>query len=246
MLEVLDKFTSLKPPLAAVLELLPRLTTRFYSISSSPLAADSIHLTVAVVRYKTDANVTDREGVASTWFERMREGANLEIFMRTSDFHLPVDNQKPVIMVGPGTGLAPFRGFILDRQEEKKQGKAGGPLVMIFGCRSKTYDYIYQSDLEAAEADGTLSNLLCAFSRDQKQKVYVQNMIEQNHDMLWDMLGKEDGYFYVCGDAKEMARDVMAALATAFEQAGGMALADAEKKIQDMKKKDRIKLDVWA
>jgi len=248
VLEVLDKYESLKPTAGAILELLPRLGTRFYSISSSPLAAkDSIHLTVAVVRYKGgDGSVGEREGVASTWFERMRTGRNVEIYMNKAEFKLPKKISAPVVMVGPGTGLAPFRGFIQERQEQKKGGCKTGETVMFFGCRSKSYDYIYQADLEAAEADGSLTNLLVAFSRDQAEKVYVQHLVEQQAALIYRLLIEEGGHFYICGDAAEMARDVQAALLKAVETAGGLSTEEAGKKIQELKDSHRFQLDVWA
>lgn len=249
VLEVLDKFPSLKPPLSAMLEVLPRLSTRLYSISSSPKqVSNAIHLTVAVVRYGADGATGDREGVASTWFERMRDGREMQIFMRTSDFHLPKDVSKPVVMVGPGTGLAPFRGFIQERQEQRRAGAKGiGRMAMLFGCRSKSYDYIYQNDLESAEADGTISNLLVAFSRDQKEKVYVQNLLEKNASTVFKMLHEEEGAFYICGDAAAMATDVLAALAkSVFAGAGKLSAKEAEDYIQKMKDEGRFGLDVWA
>ena len=248
LLEVLDMFGSLEPDLAAVLELLPRLASRFYSISSSPSAVkDAIHLTVAVVRYGGGkGTVGDREGVASTWFERMRTGRQFDMYMNTADFKLPKDHATPVVMVGPGTGLAPFRGFIQDRQAHRQAHGSSGEMVMIFGCRSKSYDYIYQKELEAAEADGTLTKLLCAFSRDQKEKVYVQHLVEQHQEMLWRMLVEEKGHFYICGDAANMAADVQAAVGKAFERAGGLSPARAEDKMQELKAAGRFQLDVWA
>merc|ERR1711990_183928 len=149
-------------------------------------------------------------------------------------------------MVGPGTGLAPFRGFIQERQEQKRGGCKIGETVMFFGCRSKAYDYIYQSDLESAEADGTLTQLFCAFSRDQAKKVYVQHLIAEQGAMVYRLLVEEGGSFYICGDAAEMSRDVQVALLKAFEEAGSMSTAEAEKKIQALKDGGRFQLDVWA
>ena len=208
---------------------------------------DAIHLTVAVVRYGGGkGTVGDREGVASTWFERMRTGRQFDMYMNTADFKLPKDHATPVVMVGPGTGLAPFRGFIQDRQAHRQAHGSSGEMVMIFGCRSKSYDYIYQKELEAAEADGTLTKLLCAFSRDQKEKVYVQHLVGQHQEMLWRMLVEEKGHFYICGDAANMAADVQAAVGKAFERAGGLSPARAEDKMQELKAAGRFQLDVWA
>lgn len=207
----------------------------------------------------------------------MREGRKVEIFMRSSGFHLPKDPSKPVIMVGPGTGLAPFRGFIQDRQAWRQKNGAAGPMVLFFGCRSTKYvtshcqqydaacllelintettlllittywkDYIYQKDLETAEADGTLSNLFLAFSRDQPEKVYVQHKVEEQHQLIWKLLGEECGSFYICGDAKEMARDVEKALVKSFQNGGGLTEEQAESKIKEMRKAGLYQADVWS
>merc|ERR1712054_740643 len=104
---------------------------------------------------------------------------------------------------------------------------------MGFGCRSKSYDYIYQKDLESAKDDGSLSELFHAFSRDQKEKVYVQHLVEQNYKLIWELLVEKEGAFYICGDAKEMARDVHEALVKGFELGGGLTAAAAEEKVKE-------------
>lgn len=248
LIEVLDLFKSLQVPLHALLELLPRLQTRFYSISSSlRLHKNTIHLTAAVVKYPNQtAGGAEREGVATCWFDRMREGYKIQICMRSAGFHLPADKTKPVIMVGPGTGLAPFRGYIQDYRAIKNTGADTGKLILFFGCRSSTQDYIYQQELEETVAEGALTHLFTAFSRDQKQKVYVQHLVEQQAELVSSALLKEGGSFYICGDAKAMAADVHVALLKTFQTAGGLSAFEAEEAIHKMKQEKRYLTDVWA
>eukprot|EP00656_Telonema_subtile_P005559 TRINITY_DN12521_c0_g1_i1.p1 TRINITY_DN12521_c0_g1~~TRINITY_DN12521_c0_g1_i1.p1 ORF type:complete len:622 (-),score=223.27 TRINITY_DN12521_c0_g1_i1:70-1935(-) len=199
LIELLDKFKSLQLPLHALLELLPRLQTRFYSISSSlRLHKNAIHLTAAVVRYPNQTEgLPDREGVATSWFDRMREGNTIQICMRSAGFHLPADKSKPVLMVGPGTGIAPFRGYIQEYMAIKRSGADTGKMFLFFGCRSSKQDFIYQQELQQAQDEGALTQLFSAFSRDQEHKVYVQHMLEQQAQLVADSLLKEEGSFYI-------------------------------------------------
>jgi len=249
LIDLLDKFKSLLIPAGALLELLPRLQTRFYSISSSLREKkNSIHLTAAVVRYPSAlaSGAADREGVATTWFERMRVGHSIQLCMRSAGFHLPDDKTKPVVMVGPGTGLAPFRGYIQEYQAMRRSGVETGPMVLFFGCRSSKQDYIYQEELEAAKSDGTISHLFTAFSRDQPEKVYVQHLIAQQAQLLATYLLKDGGSFYICGDAASMATQVNDTLIDVFKTAGGLDQEGAVQKIKDMKHEKRYLTDVWA
>jgi len=248
LIDLLDKFTSLQIPAVALLELLPRLQTRFYSISSSLREhKNAIHLTAAVVRYPNALpGASDREGVATTWFERMRVSHSIQLCMRSAGFHLPDDKSKPVIMVGPGTGLAPFRGYIQEYQAMRRTGAETGPMALFFGCRSSKEDYIYQDELEAAHSDGTLTHLFTAFSRDQPEKVYVQHLMQQQSELLAKYLLKDDGYFYICGDAASMATQVNQTLIDIFKTTGGLDEEGALQTIKNMKQQKRYLTDVWA
>ena len=129
------------------------------------------------------------------------------IYVRRSQFRLPNRVQTPIIMVGPGTGVAPFRGFIQERALQKEQGKPVGQTHLYFGCRNKDKDFIYREELEKYVEDGVLT-LHTAFSRDQPEKIYVTHRMRENFDQLWEMIGKKGGHVYICGDAKMMAKDV--------------------------------------
>ncbi|XP_059054376.1 NADPH--cytochrome P450 reductase isoform X2 [Achroia grisella] len=247
---ILEDIKSCKPPLDHICELLPRLQPRFYSISSSPkLHPETVHVTAVVVEYKT---LTGRinKGVATTWLAQHKpeDGKPLPrvpIYIRKSQFRLPLQPQTPIIMVGPGTGFAPFRGFLQERAHARANGKEVGDNILYFGCRHRDQDYIYQEELEQYETNGDVK-LNLAFSRDQAQKVYVTHLLEKNIDQIWDIIGNRNGHFYVCGDAKNMAVDVRNILLKAVQEKGGRTEAEA---IQFLKKLDSMKKyssDVWS
>merc|ERR1712198_822128 len=175
---ILEDMKTCKPPIDPIRELLPRLQPRFYSIASSAkVHPTSVHICGVVVEYDTNTGRTNK-GVATTWLrekvptEEGEDDVKVPVFVRRSQFRLPNRPGTPVIMIGPGTGLAPFRGFIQERAWQKSQGKPVGPTLLYFGCRNKSQDYIYQDELEAWQTDGLLT-LFTAFSRDQEQKRYV-------------------------------------------------------------------------
>ena len=187
---VLEDLPSCKPAIDHVLELLPRLQPRFYSIaSSSKVHPTSIHICGVVVEYQTPTNRTNL-GVATSWLRtKVPTGGDADppripVYVRRNQFRLPSRPQTPVIMIGPGTGLAPFVGFIQERAWQKEQGKPVGPTVLYFGCRNKGQDFIYKEELEKWEQDGVLT-LHTAFSRDQPEKVYVTHRLRE-HGEVWD------------------------------------------------------------
>lgn len=197
-------------------EALVRLTPRQFSISSSPLVSPhEIQLTVSVVRYRDGL----RGGVASTYLADLPAGAPVPVFLQQSPhFRPPVESQTPMIMVGPGTGIAPFRAFL---QERRALGHTGGNWL-FFGDQHREQNFYYRDDLEDMVADGLLSHLELAFSRDQKQRIYVQHKMADQGAQVWRWL--EDGaHFYVCGDAARMAKDVDAALTDIICTHGGLS-----------------------
>ncbi|MCV7317917.1 bifunctional nitrate reductase/sulfite reductase flavoprotein subunit alpha [Mycolicibacterium confluentis] len=200
-------------------EVLVRLTPRQYSISSSPLVSPhEIQLTVSVVRYRgSDGGA--RGGVASTFLADRADGAGVPVFLqRSPHFRPPADAQTPMIMVGPGTGVAPFRAFL---QERRALGHPGRNWL-FFGDQHRAENFYYRSDLEDMVADGLLSQLDLAFSRDQKKRVYVQHRMREAGEQLWRWL--EDGaHFYVCGDATRMAKDVDDTLTEIIRAHSGMS-----------------------
>jgi sulfite reductase (NADPH) flavoprotein alpha-component len=221
--------------------MLPRLSPRLYSISSSPAAHGAeIHTTVAVVRYRSHNR--DRGGVCSTMFaDRTTAQNRLPIYIQPNKrFHIPQEHTQPIIMIGPGTGIAPFRGFLHERRTLGATGKNW----LFFGGRNASSDFLYGDELESMRKDGFLTRLDLAFSRDQEQKIYVQDkMLEQAH-LFWSWL-KEGATVYVCGDASRMAKDVDRTLHTIVEEQGGMKPEGAQEFVQGLKEQHRYHRDVY-
>jgi len=242
---VLEDLPTCRPPLDLVCEMLPRLQARYYSISSSSRThPTSIHITAVVLRYGTPTGRT-HDGVATTWLMDRRPGDKLPIFVRRSQFRLPVKSQVPVVMIGPGTGLAPFRGFLQERGAARGRGDTTGQTLLYFGCRHKDKDYIYRDELEAWRDEGLIT-LRTAFSRDQESKVYVQHLLAEDAETIWDIIGKQKGHIYVCGDAKNMAREVHAEIVAAVRTCGDKSAQEAEDYVKTMVAKRRYCSDVWS
>lgn len=225
----------------AFVALLRPLQHRAYSISSSSKAhPDQVHLTVASVRYHSGGR--NRGGVCSTYLaERVRRGEKPAIFISPNkSFRVPANNSAPLIMVGPGTGIAPFRAFLQERQATGAQGKNW----LFFGDQHQEHDFIYQDELLAWRDNGLLTRLDLAFSRDQEKKIYVQSrMLEQGAE-LYAWL-QEGAYFYVCGDASRMAKDVDNALYEVVRQFGGLSTERAADYVDQLKKEKRYLRDVY-
>ncbi len=239
--DLLEAFPSAPVTAQELAENLRRLMPRLYSISSSPAKyPDEIHLTVAVVRYET--NGRQREGVCSTYLaDRARmEQPDLPVFVAESHFGLPADDNAPVIMVGPGTGVAPFRSFVMDRATRGAKGRNW----LFFGDQRRSSDFLYESEWDEWLKSGALTRLDLAFSRDQAQKVYVQDRMRESAAELWKWL-QEGAYFYVCGDAKRMAKDVDLALHEIIAQQGGMTPEAAAEYVKALKKAERYQRDVY-
>lgn len=244
---MLQEFPSARPTLGAFFgSIAPRLQPRFYSISSSPaLHPRSVHITCAVVK-ETLPSGRVHEGVASTWLAAAKKGTKVPVFIRRSAFKLPQAPSTPVVMVGPGTGLAPFRGFLQERLAQAAKGVALGPGVLYFGCRNRAHDFIYQQELEAAVQKGGLSALNVAFSRDGAVKDYVQHHMARQGAELWRLLGPQGkGYLYVCGDAKNMAKDVHRTLHSVIMEVTGCSGPQAEEEVKAMADQGRYLKDVW-
>jgi len=239
--DLLEEFPSAPVTAQELAENLRRLMPRLYSISSSPARyPEEIHLTVAVVRYET--NGRKREGVCSTYLaDRARmEQPDLPVFVANSHFGLPADDNVPVIMVGPGTGVAPFRSFVMDRATRGAKGRNW----LFFGDQRRSSDFLYEQEWSEWLKSGALTRLDLAFSRDQAQKVYVQDRMRESAAELWKWL-QEGAYFYVCGDAKRMAKDVDLALHEIIAQQGGMSPEAAADYVKALKKADRYQRDVY-
>ncbi|SFS11271.1 sulfite reductase (NADPH) flavoprotein alpha-component [Granulicella pectinivorans] len=222
-------------------QVVARLTPRMYSIASSLLAHPGmVETTVRVVRYESHGK--ERQGLCSGHLgERGPVGAKIPIFLHANgQFRLPEDTTKPVIMVGPGTGIAPFRAFLEERQVKGETGKNW----LFFGEQRKALDFLYQDQLEGMHKDGLLTRLDTAFSRDQAKKVYVQDRIAEHAAELFAWL-EEGAYFYVCGDASRMAKDVELALLDAIAKGSNGTLDHANEYLAQMKKDKRYQRDVY-
>lgn len=227
--------------LDAFLAGLRKLQPRLYSIASSPKAhPGEVHLCVGAVRYEADGLM--HKGVASTFLaDRLSLGDTTGIFFHTANhFRLPADASKPIILVGPGTGIAPFRAFL----EEREATGARGKNWLFFGDQKRATDFLYQEQIIAWVQSGHLTRLDTAFSRDQEDKVYVQTRMLQAAAELWQWL-EEGAHFYVCGDAKRMAKDVDEALHRIIESQGGKATDEAAAYVARMKKEKRYARDVY-
>uniref|UniRef100_UPI00404AB09E diflavin oxidoreductase n=1 Tax=Cephaloticoccus sp. TaxID=1985742 RepID=UPI00404AB09E len=221
--------------------MLRRLMPRLYSIASSPkVFPDEVHLTVAVVRYTT--NQRDRVGVCSSFMaDRVSENITpVPVFVSHSHFGPPEDGSKDCIMVGPGTGIAPFRAFVQDRVASKASGRNW----VFLGDQKKATDYLYEEEWTEYLAQHHVTRLDHAWSRDQLMKIYVQDRMRENAAEIWSWI-KGGSYFYVCGDAKRMAKDVDAALHGIIAVEGGMDSATATEYIKQMKKDKRYQRDVY-
>ena len=219
--------------------LLRPMPPRLYSIASSLSAhSEEVHLTVAVVRY--EGNGRKRKGVCSSYLAE-RVGESVPCYLHPNkNFKLPEDPSIPIIMVGPGTGIAPFRAFI----EERKSTGATGKNWLFFGDRSQKTDYLYGNEWETYKKDGILNELDLAWSRDQAEKVYVQHKMLEKGSQLWSWLN-DKAVFYVCGDASRMAKDVDQALRTIAQEEGAMSEEDAGAWVKGLQKERRYLKDVY-
>ncbi len=221
--------------------LLRNLPPRLYSIASSLTAhPDEVHLTIAVVRYLTHGK--ERKGVASTFVaDQLNIGDTAPMFISPNKhFKLPADSDTPIIMVGPGTGIAPFRAFV----EERAATGAKGKNWLFFGDQHYSYDFLYQTEWQEYLSDGVLTKLDLAFSRDQQQKVYVQSRMIEKAKELWAWL-QDGASFYVCGDASRMAHDVHESLITIAQTEGGVSREAAEEYVTGLQKEKRYLRDVY-
>jgi sulfite reductase (NADPH) flavoprotein alpha-component len=226
---------------ADLVAMLPKLAPRLYSISSSPFAhAGEIHTTIGVVRYRSHDR--ERGGVCSTLLaDRTSTGDRRPIYVHPNKkFRLPAAQDAPIVMIGPGTGIAPFRSFLHERRALAATGKNW----LFFGDRSASTDFLYREELESMLADGHLTRLDTAFSRDQDRKIYVQDRMLEQGAQLWSWM-QGGASIYVCGDASRMAKDVDAALHRIAEQQGGMGKETAQEYIQALKDEHRYQRDVY-
>jgi len=241
VLDLLLQFPQIEFSAAEFLALLKPLQHRAYSISSSSKQyPEAVHLTVASVRYESHGRL--HKGVCSTFLaDLVNEDTEVRCFFTPNKvFRVPEDNSLPMIMVGPGTGIAPFRAFL----QERKARAATGKNWLFFGDRNAATDFIYREELEAMQAEGLLHQLDLAFSRDQAEKIYVQDRMREHGAELFDWL-EQGGYFFVCGDAYRMAKDVDQALHDVIAEHGNLTEQQAVGYVNQLKKDKRYVRDVY-
>jgi NADPH-ferrihemoprotein reductase len=244
---VTEEFRSLAIPLEHFINLAPHLQPRYYTISSSSSAhPDSIHVTVAVTQ-ATLRSGRVHTGVCSSYMA-LPGIQTLRIFVRPSSFRLPSDASTPVILVGPGTGIAPMRAILYERRHQRTVGrKAVGETVLFFGCRRRDTDFLYEEELMGFAGDGTLTRLELAFSREQNSKVYVQHRIVEADvaRVLWDLVHKKGAYVYVCGGT-QMGHDVLKAFEQVAEVQGRLAPSTAVEYIRSLQSDARYVQELWS
>eukprot|EP01071_Lankesteria_metandrocarpae_P003553 Lankesteria_metandrocarpae@DN3034_c0_g1_i1.p1 len=249
--DLLKAYPSARPSVAHLIDFVPLLRPRYYSIASSQkfVGENNLHLCVGVVDWKTkDGEI--RYGAATGFFRGLDVGEGkpkrfLNCCLKPTAFNMPPSNNNPIIMAGMGTGLAPFRAFIQYRAWLKRNNKAVGPTVLYFGCRYRARDYLYGEELEAYAKEGVLTDLKVAFSRDQKEKFYVQHNIDRDPALLYKRLITETGYFYLCGSAKQVPIDIRAAIERAMSAEAGITIEEASEKVTSMMIKGQYNVEAW-
>ena len=239
LINILEKFPTDVSAQQLVDNLRP-LTPRLYSIASSQSQVeDEVHLTVALHESEQNAG---RYGAASGLLcQRIQEGQQIQVYVEpNNNFKLPEDTAAPVIMIGPGTGIAPFRAFLQEREELDHAGQNW----LFFGNPNFEHDFLYQLEWQAFLKSGVLNHIDLAFSRDQQEKIYVQHRIEEQAERFWQWL-EQGAYVYICGDADRMAKDVEAAIIAVIIEQGGLTEADAKAYLKAMKSAKRYQKDVY-
>ncbi|MFO1160615.1 MAG: cytochrome P450 [Reyranellaceae bacterium] len=247
VLDLLEEHPACELPFAAFLEMVPLMVPRYYSISSSPVADGArCSITTAVVEGPARSGAGVYYGVCSNYLARQAAGATVQAFVKETKagFRLPVDPAAPVIMVGPGTGLAPFRGFLRERAALASQGRTLGPAMLFFGCRHPEQDFIYADELKEHAASGIV-DLHVAFSRRDGNKTYVQDLLKEQADSVWSLI-EQGAIIYVCGDGSHMEPDVKRALMAIHGEKSRAGEQASEAWMETLAAEDRYVLDVWA
>ena len=246
VLDILEDFPACDLPLAIFLELIPFLSPRYYSISSSPLVdSKRCSITVGVVKGPALSGNGEYRGTCSSYLAGLAPGDRFQALVRkpTAKFRLPEDPATPILMVGPGTGLAPFRGFLQQRDRLQQKGAKLGEAHLFFGCRHPEHDYLYREELAEFHERG-IANVHAAFSRHGTERTYVQDLIGRQADNVWSMIEAE-ARIYICGDGANMEPDVRRALMAIYRQKTGRDEGQADAWIDAMMEEERYLLDVW-
>lgn len=240
IIDFLIEHPSIKWTPQQFVDVLAKLQPRLYSISSSLKAKpNQVHFTIDVVHYESRGR--KRKGVCSTFLAERAKEVPIPLFPNTSKFRLPEDNNTPIIMVGPGTGIAPFRAYL----QERKAVGAKGKNWLFFGSQHEHCNYFYKEELDELKRDGILTRFDCAWSRDQADKSYVQHKMLENAAEIWKWMDSESAHFFVCGDARRMAKDVDAALRKIIQEQGGRGEEQTNEYVEKLKSDKRYKRDVY-
>jgi sulfite reductase (NADPH) flavoprotein alpha-component len=240
IIDFLIEHPSIKWTPQEFVDTLAKLLPRMYSISSSLKAhPEQVHFTIDVVHYESRGR--KRKGVCSTFLSERSKDTPVPVFPNASKFRLPEDGNTPIIMVGPGTGVAPFRAFL----QERKATGAKGKNWLFFGSQHKHCNYFYEDEFEKMKSDGFLTRLDCAWSRDSAEKSYVQHKMLNCADEIWKWVESEGAHFFVCGDARRMAKDVDAALRQIVQGKGDKTEAQTNEYVEKLKADKRYKRDVY-
>ena len=245
--DLLEEYPACELPFHSYLEMLSLLAPRYYSISSSPAGeANRCSVTVGVVEGPSSSGRGVYRGVCSNYLAGRRAGETVHATVRETKagFRLPDDASVPIIMIGPGTGLAPFRGFLQERAARKAKGASLGPAMLFFGCRHPEQDFLYADELKTFAQDG-VTELYTAFSRAGGEKTYVQHLVAAEKDKVWKLI-EQGAIVFVCGDGGKMEPDVKAALVSIYRERSGADADAAARWIEEMGAKNRYVLDVWA
>jgi cytochrome P450 / NADPH-cytochrome P450 reductase len=244
---LLEEFPACELPLHTYLEMLSLLAPRYYSISSSPSdESGRCSVTVGVVDAPAMSGRGTYRGVCSNYLATRRAGETIHATVRETKagFRLPDDPAVPIIMIGPGTGLAPFRGFLQERAARKAAGATLGPAMLFFGCRHPDQDFLYSDELKRFATE-RIAELHTAFSRLDGQKTYVQHLVASESAKVWSLI-EQGAIVYVCGDGSKMEPDVKAALVAIYRERTGADAEAGARWIEELGAKDRYVLDVWA
>ncbi|MCY8174102.1 bifunctional cytochrome P450/NADPH--P450 reductase CypB, partial [Bacillus inaquosorum] len=248
MLDLLEDYPACEMPFERFLELLPSLKPRYYSISSSPkVHANIVSMTVGVVKGSAWSGRGEYRGVASNYLAELNKGDAAACFIRTpqSGFQVPDDPETPMIMVGPGTGIAPFRGFIQARSVLKKEGNTLGEALLYFGCRRPDHDDLYREELDQAEQDGLVTVRRCYSRVENESKEYVQHLLKLDAQKLISLIEK-GAHIYVCGDGSRMAPEVENTLRLAYEAEKGANQEESAEWLMNLQNQKRYVKDVWS
>eukprot|EP01124_Arcella_intermedia_P011110 TRINITY_DN17575_c0_g1_i2.p1 TRINITY_DN17575_c0_g1~~TRINITY_DN17575_c0_g1_i2.p1 ORF type:complete len:365 (+),score=83.53 TRINITY_DN17575_c0_g1_i2:129-1223(+) len=247
LLEILMAFPSVNPPFGELVLNLPPLKHRFYSISSSTKVSPSfVHCTVGIVKYTTPLG-TQKEGLCSTYLASLSTGGSVNVLIKNNPVRLPDAVSSPVILIGAGTGLAPHRGYLLEKFHQFKMNpdQENGKIVLFFGCRTSKTDFLYNEEFSEMLANAPKFNfqLITAFSRE-NPKAYVQHKIWENRTLVWEMIS-QGAYISICGDAKNMAKEVTQTLQNIIQQEGHQSPENAKKTIEELLSTGKYLQDVW-